>query len=114
MRKYAVVIFIFSVLSNIGFCQDGQLIVNGEYDNTPFPLFVNDIESQVPVQFLYHPQIVDSFFVTANFNNIPLKQALRRVFNDTEVYFFINDYDQVILTQGYEVEGRFHGLGFRV
>jgi hypothetical protein len=104
MRKFAGLIFIFSVLANAGFCQDEQLIVNGQYDGTPFPLFVNDIESQVHVQFLYHPQIVDSFFVTASFNNIPLKQALRRVFAGTEVYFFINDYHQVILTQGYEVE----------
>jgi hypothetical protein len=56
------------------------------------------------VRFMYHPQIVDSFFVTGNFNNTPLQRVLTRIFSQTEVYFYISEDKQVIITQGYEVK----------
>jgi hypothetical protein len=65
---------------------------------------VEDIQRQVPVRFMYHPQIVDSFFVTGNFNNTPLQRVLTRIFSETEVYFYISEDKQVIITQGYEVK----------
>jgi hypothetical protein len=80
------------------------LIINARYENTPFPVFVEDIQRQVPVRFMYHPQIVDSFFVTGNFNNTPLQRVLTRIFSQTEVYFYISEDKQVIITQGYEVK----------
>jgi hypothetical protein len=103
LKNYLLLTFISLVITTIGIAQDVPLIVNGKYEQTPFPLFVKDIESQVPVQFFYHPQIVDSFFVSTTFNNEPLRRALQRVFSDTDVYFFINEYNEVILTLGYKV-----------
>ncbi len=88
------------------FCQEERFVVDGKYEDTPFELFVKDIERQVPVQFMYHPQIVDSFYVSAIFNREPLSHGLKRIFADTQVYFFINDRNQVILTQGYQVKDK--------
>ena len=78
--------------------------MDGKYENTPFELFVKDIERQVPLKFMYLPQLVDSFRVTAIFNREPLTQGLRRVFRDKELYFFINDQQQIIMTRGYQVK----------
>jgi hypothetical protein len=103
LKNYQLFTFISLLFSASVFAQDASLIVNGRYEQTPFPLFVKDIESQVPVQFLYHPHIVDSFFVSTTFNNEPLRRALQKVFRDTDVYYFINENNQVILTLGYKV-----------
>jgi hypothetical protein len=105
MRLMKFVFFLCIIITNIniGFAQEDPMIVNGKYEQTPFQLFVQDIERQVPVEFLYHPQIVDSFFVSTTFNNEPLKRALLKVFSGTDVHYFINEYNQVILTQGYKV-----------
>jgi len=104
IKKMFLLLWLFTSIQIIAFCQDNDLIINGRYENTPFSLFVQDIESQVSVSFMYHPQIVDSFFVSGNFNNQPLKRVLGRVFEGGQVYFYINDDRQVILTQGYEVK----------
>ena len=83
--------------------QESSLVVTGKYDQTPFELFVKDIERQVPVFFMYHPKMVDSLFISAIFNREPLKSGLKRVFAGTNIKFFINDRQQVILTETYEV-----------
>jgi hypothetical protein len=104
MKKSLLLFIMLIVLVRFGFCQDSELIINARYENTPFPVLVEDIQRQVPVRFMYHPQIVDSFFVTGNFNNTPLQRVLTRIFSQTEVYFYISEDKQVIITQGYEVK----------
>jgi hypothetical protein len=104
MKKSLLLFIMLIVLVRFGFAQDSELIINARYENTPFPVFVEDIQRQVPVRFMYHPQIVDSFFVTGNFNNTPLQRVLTRIFSQTEVYFYISEDKQVIITQGYEVK----------
>jgi hypothetical protein len=103
MKKLLLLLFI-SANSISSFGQDNAFLINARYDNTPFELVVNDVERQVPVKIMYHPQIVDSFFVTGNFNNEPLQTVLNRIFSGTDVYAFINTSNQVILTQGYKVK----------
>jgi len=104
MKNYLLVSFFILTASVNAFSQDEAFIINARYEKTPFPLFVSDVESQAPVKFMYHPQIVDSFYVDGNFNNVGLRDVLKTIFAGTDVYFFINDFNQVILTQGYEVE----------
>ncbi len=110
MKKILPLIFIvFSLISTKSFGQVNDLIVTGQYENTPFDLFAHDIERQIPVEFMYHPQMVDSFFVTAIFNKESLKNALTRVFRESQIHFFINENGKIILTHGYEVR---EGLPF--
>lgn len=83
--------------------QDRELIISGKYENTPFDLFVKDIERQVPVTFMYHLLIVDSLFITTIFNKEPIERALKRAFKESTIHFFIRDNNQIILTENYEV-----------
>ena len=94
---------VFNLFSVPSIGQNADFIVTGKYENTPFDLFVKDIERQVPVTFMYHQQMVDSFFVSAIFNNESLNRGLNRVLSQSDLSFFINDNNQVILTEGYEV-----------
>ena len=97
---FFIVIYLISPKS-IG--QTNDLIISGKYENTPFNLFTKDIERQIPMEFMYHPQIVDSFFVSAIFNNESLKKTLTRVFHGTQLHFFLNENNQVIITQDYDI-----------
>jgi len=104
MKKLLPLIFILFYLNphqSIG--QNDDFIISGKYENTPFHLFVKDIERQIPVDFMYHPQVVDSFFVSSIFNNEPLARALTKVFKGSQIHFFLNENNKVILTQGYEI-----------
>ena len=104
MNKYLLFAFmVFNLFSVPSIGQNADFIVTGKYENTPFDLFVKDIQRQVPVTFMYHPQMVDSFFVSAIFNNESLNRGLNRVLSQSDLSFFINDNNQVILTEGYEV-----------
>lgn len=104
MKKFLPLIFIvFSLISTTSFGQIDDLIISGQYENTPFNLFAKDIERQIPVEFMYHPQMVDSFFVTGIFNKEPLEKVLTRVFQETQIHFFLNESSQIILTHGYEI-----------
>ena len=103
MNKYLLIIFIGIFLPSVLLGQEADHVISGKYEETPFNLFVKDIERQVPVEFLYHPQMVDSFYVTALFNNETLPKALQKVFDGTQLHFFINSENKVILTQDYEV-----------
>jgi len=104
MKKNLLFIFMVFYLFSIGtIAQNAEIVISGKYDNTPFDLFVKDIERQAPVKFMYHPIIVDSFFVSGIFNNEPLSRTLNRVFYGTDIDFFISDDKRIILTDGYEV-----------
>lgn len=95
-------IVIFSI--DAGFCQESELYITGKYDHTPFEIFARDIEEQQPVQFMYHPDMVDSIYVTASYNHEPLSRILQSLFAGTGIYFFINPDNQLILSQGFEIE----------
>lgn len=103
ISKLLILLIFIALHCSDGFAQSDQLIINGKYENTPFPVFVNDIEDQVPVKFYYHPYIVDSFFVSGAFNREPLRRVLQKVFSGTDVHFFIDESNQVVLTEGYKV-----------
>lgn len=102
--KGKLLIIIFLCLSHLySFGQENNLIISGKYENTPFRLFAKDIERQVEAKFMYHPQIIDSIYITAIFNNESLDKALKRAFKETTIHFFILENRQIILTENYEV-----------
>lgn len=104
MKKLLTILFIVQLIYNFEVkAQIEEFLIAGKYESTPFDLFVKDIERQIPVRFMYHPQVVDSFFVTAIFNNVSLSQVLIKVFHGTQIHFVLNKENQLILTQGYEV-----------
>lgn len=104
MKKLLLlVISIISILSTYSYGQDSKWIVSGKYEDTPFDLFVQDIERQVDVKFMYAPHLVDSLYVGAIFNNEPLERGLNRVLRETNLSFFITEKNEIILTHDYKV-----------
>ena len=103
-KKLPYIFLLFTLIVGNANSQSNDFVITGQYENTPFNLFFKDIESQIPVEFMYHPRMVDSLFVTAIFNKEPLKRGLTRVFNTVQLHFFINDNNQIIVTQGYEIQ----------
>ena len=103
MKEFLLCVCFLSCLITHSFGQQEEFVFSGQYEHTPFDLFVDDIERQLPLEFMYHPQMIDSFFVTAIFNNESLERGLKRVLSGTELSFFISNDNKVILTQNYEV-----------
>lgn len=105
MRSYffglLILIFLLPLSKAIG--QESQLTFSGKYQNTPFEVFVKDVEARLPVYFFYHPAIMDSIYVTADFNNASLERALTRVFRETDIHFMINTNNQVIISKEFEI-----------
>lgn len=104
MQRFLQLAFLFLIaLPFASAAQKDSYIFSGKYEETPFHLFADDVERQLPVEFMYHPLMVDSLFVTAIFNNRSLTSALNRVFSGTGIQYFINSNGKVILTKDYKV-----------
>lgn len=98
-----LLLIILMLISIQSYAQDDDFTFSGKYDKTPFELFVSDIERQLEVEFMYHPQMTDSFYVSGIFNNEALRRGLNRVFSGSGIHFFINESNKIILTKDYEV-----------
>jgi len=105
MRFRLLIISVFITFSmGKAICQQGEFYFSGKYDRTPFEIFTREIEGQLPVHFMYHPEMVAHIFVTANYNHTSLSQALNQLFVNTDLHFYINDNNQVILSEGIEIK----------
>lgn len=103
MKKTLTIFILLCFNQMISFGQQREIIVSGKYESTPFKLFAKDIERQTDTKFLYHPDIIDSIFITALFNNEPLDRALKRAFDETNIHFFIRRNGQIILSENFEI-----------
>jgi hypothetical protein len=97
-------LFLLSLSIPWAFSQQNDLYFSGNFSRTPFELFVREAEKQLPVHFMYHPEMVDSIFVTGSFNQDPFRRVLNRIFAGHRIYFFMNSNNQIILTEGFKVE----------
>lgn len=108
---FCISLFLFICSPNISRAQESGIVISGRWENVSFDQFVGDVEKQVPVKFMYHSKITDSLLVSMTFKDEPLSRGLRRIFNGTRVNFFINDNNQVILTDAFQVQP-FLPIGF--
>lgn len=84
--KYAI--FLILLVSAISLFGQIDPKVSGNYQNAPLAEVLADFEQQVPLQFYYAQVWVDSISVTANFTQVPLQEALRQVFEGTDLTFY--------------------------
>src|SRR5664280_1932940 len=62
--------------------------VNISYSGTDvaFSKFVDDIENSHQIKFYYDPQWVDSLFISVNFKNLSIGQALNQIFQNKNLH----------------------------
>jgi hypothetical protein len=102
---YAVFLcIIFSILFlNNAFCQNNKLIT-GNFQGYSFAKFVNEIEASSNFHFYYDSAEVDSFFITANVSEVPLKQLLDQVFNNTDFHYAIDTSGHIFISKGVTIQ----------
>jgi hypothetical protein len=83
--------------------QQRDLIISGDYDQVSFSDFVLDVEQQIQVRFMYHQEMVDSIIVSASFREIEINDALKAIFNNSDLkYLFSGDY--IIITDEFTIQ----------
>ncbi|MCB0846690.1 MAG: TonB-dependent receptor plug domain-containing protein, partial [Bacteroidetes bacterium] len=80
-----------------GHAQENQLI-SGQFDHATFAEFVSSIERQTDLRFFYDETLLDSFFVSGSFIQIPVKKALDEIFELTD-YTYAFHRKNVFITQ---------------
>jgi len=83
--------------------QEEKFYISGDYDQLSFPDFVNDVENQIPVRFMYHFDMVDEITVSGNFNKMAIEDVLKRVFNNTNCNFLYAD-NKIIVTENISIQ----------
>ncbi len=103
-------LFLFLILTGAGafraFGQGaGEQTISGNFAGTPFPQFVQAVESSTRYRFFYDARQTDTLKVTVQADAKPLRDVLFEIFKGTSYFFAIDDaqrvfitYDRVIMT----------------
>jgi len=94
MQKIAFCLVSILLSCQALFAQQTPLIT-GSFSNTSFDEFVKDVELQTHLHFYYDRHQMDSLRISTTFNNEPVSQVLKTVFEGTN--FFFSVYDNSIL-----------------
>lgn len=86
-----------------GTAQQEKLYISGDYKLVSFPDFAIDIEKQIPVRFMFHPEMVDSVFITASFEQVEIEDVLKTVFKNTNCDYLFRG-NQIILTDNISMQ----------
>ena len=87
-----------------GVAQERDLKITGDYNQVSFSNFVNDIERQIPVRFLYHQDMVDSLMISGHFTERSITDVLTILFQGSDLNFLITDNNKIILTKEFKVQ----------
>lgn len=64
-----------------------KITITGNYQNTSFTTFIQELEAQHPVQFFFIEDWIEGIKVNGQFNNLPLAQVLKEVLQGTVLSF---------------------------
>jgi hypothetical protein len=87
--KYLLASLICFGLSGLVFAQNDikEIRISGSYQSVPVQEFLNDLEHSYQLRAFYKQEWLDSMTVQANFQDIPLIQALNKVFGQGNVNY---------------------------
>jgi hypothetical protein len=88
----------------IGFAQQNELKISGNYDHVSFSDFVENVEQQIPVRFLYHQKMVDSLYISGSYDERPVNDVLSIIFQEWDLNFLIIDKNKIILTEKIKIQ----------
>ena len=67
--------------------------------NVAFSKFVDDIEISHQIKFYYDPQWVDSLFISVNFKNLSIGQALNQILQNKNLHYYSDSNGNIIITK---------------
>lgn len=95
-----IVFFLFCLIS-IGL-QAQEEPFSGSFSQTPFSEFVNQVEGRLPYRFYFQEKDVDSLKVNGSFANIPLREVLVKITEETAFEFSFHQ-NAIYVTKGRKI-----------
>ncbi len=97
-KSWLLPFFLFlTTLSSLQAQQTQQLSISGQYQNTTLTTFIQEMERRYPLRFFFREEWVQAFQVNAQFDNLPLPQALAQIFQGTDLSFILYDTSYIVL-----------------
>jgi hypothetical protein len=98
--RFILAFIIFCLISIVqSQAQSDSAKINYSGSNVAFSKFIEEIESTHNIKFYYDLQWVDSLFVSANFNNISIGQALRQILKKFNLHYYLDSRGNIIITK---------------
>ncbi|WP_276497568.1 TonB-dependent receptor [Pontibacter litorisediminis] len=98
-RKLFLFLLFFAGALTHGIAQQKEPLVSGNYSNSPFQEFIQNLETQTAYTFYFDPAAVDSISVSLQANNQPLSKVLELALENTPLHFAISAQRQVFITR---------------
>src|SRR6188768_1017641 len=73
------------------YAQEKQTVFSGDYTNTPLKQILTNIEAKDGVVFYYEHKSLDTFNITASFNNEFLKNAIDIILDNVPIRFWVRN-----------------------
>lgn len=89
-------LLLLAVLSTRRVNAQNEPTISGVYDHVLLTTFLDDAERKTGYFFYYTPAHLDSLFVNEQFKNIPLSDALNRIFQNTELKYGIDNAEKKV------------------
>lgn len=99
MKMRLIILLFFVLLTLTSRAQQNEFLISGSFNQALFTSFIQEIERQLPVRFMYHPVMTDSLIITGDYDNTPLKEVLEDILTDADLYFLITDRGRIIITE---------------
>lgn len=80
------------------------LLISADYQKTPFPEVVADLEARYPLRFFFEAAWTDSLVLTLQATNQGLETFLAQLFRETNLSAVATPQGEVILTKGVTIE----------
>lgn len=100
MRKLVNTCIVFlAMLISSSLNAQQQHLISGQFDGIPFDQVIEAIEKQSNYRFYYEKKWTDSITVIMDVQRKPLHDILTTIFTGTNLYFAINQMNQVFITR---------------
>ena len=105
LRSFIQLILIYfccTLLSETSIAQ--EIRITGEFHNTPFADFIGKVEASNKIHFYYEASDVDSIKVSETFNDIPVTECLKLIFQNTIFQFSIDGSKNIFITKNKRIQ----------
>jgi len=89
--------------------QHDDPVISGNYNNTPFPVFVSDLKERYGVRIYFRPEWVEGINVTASGDSINLTSLIAEILTPHNLHFVYRGRGQYFLSGNVSITDNFMG-----
>ncbi|MFC2098350.1 carboxypeptidase-like regulatory domain-containing protein [Bacteroidota bacterium] len=101
-KLYTVSIILWYFLSTSISTAQGP-VISGDYTDLPFEVFVQEVEKQIPIRFVYLETWMEDVFITAKGDNLDLLEVLSDQLKGTGLNFQYDQENRIFITPGISI-----------